>query len=187
MTINDAHTRVLDIAVRHAEASDVEAIHATMSQPRAAAMTMQVPLPSVAEWRARLDDPPAGFRLLVACVDGEDGEVVGNLGLGVVDRPRRRHVASLGMAVHDDWTGRGVGTALMVAAMDLCDNWLQVTRVELEVFVDNGPAVALYDRFGFVVEGTSRASVFRDGAYHDTHDMARLHPNLVVLLDDGAE
>lgn len=120
-------------------------------------------LPSVAEWQARLDDPPDDFRLLVACIGNADGPVVGNLGVGQESRPRRRHVASLGMAVHDDWTGRGVGTALMEAAMDLCDNWLQVTRIELSVFTDNGPALALYDRFGFVVEGTQRGAVFRDG------------------------
>lgn len=177
----------LDIVVRRAEPTDAESMHATMSQPRATAWTMQIPFPSVEEWRERLEDPPSGFRLLVACVGDEAGQVVGNLGLGLVQRPRRRHVASLGMAVHDDWTGRGVGTALMEAAMDLCDNWLQVTRVELEVYTDNGPALAVYDRFGFTVEGTCRGSVFRDGAYVDTHIMARLHPDLAALLTDVGE
>lgn len=172
----------IEVAVRRAEPADAAALHTTMSQPRAQAWTLQVPFPSVAEWEERMSDPPDGFRLLVACVGDAAGHVVGNLGLNVVDRPRRRHVASLGMAVHDDWTGRGVGTALMVAAMDLCDAWLQVTRVELEVFVDSGPALALYHRFGFEVEGTGRGSVFRDGAYVDTHDMARLHPRLLADL-----
>lgn len=175
----------MDVVVRRAEPDDARALCDTMAQPRAFAWTMQVPWPGVEEWRRRLADPPDGFRLLVACVGDEQGLVVGNLGLGVVDRPRRRHCASLGMAVHDDWTGRGVGTALVEAAMDLCDNWLQVTRVELEVFADNGPARALYDRFGFVVEGTRRGSVFRDGQHHDTLVMARLHPDLTRLLDDA--
>ena len=50
---------------------------------------------------------------------------------------RRRHVGCLGMAVRDDLQGRGVGTALMEAALDLADNWLGLTRVELQVYTDN--------------------------------------------------
>lgn len=103
---------------------------------------------------------------------------MGNLGLRVEANPRRRHVASLGMAVHDDFAGRGVGTALMRAALELCDQWLQVTRVELTVYVDNDAALALYRKFGFVIEGTQRAAAFRDGELVDLHVMARLHPAL---------
>ena len=54
------------------------------------------------------------------------------------------------MAVHDDWAGRGVGTALMQAALDLADNWLGLTRVELTVWADNQAALALYRKAGFV-------------------------------------
>lgn len=174
----------VDVTIRRAEPSDAAAIQASMAQPRATAWTMQVPLTSVAEWRERLDAPHDGFRLLVACLGDEDGDVVGNLGLGQVQRPRRRHVASLGMAVHDGWAGRGIGSALLAAALDLCDRWLQVTRVELEVFTDNDAALALYERSGFVVEGTRRGAVFRDGTYVDTHVMARVHPDLDRLLDE---
>ena len=46
------------------------------------------------------------------------------------------------MAVRDDWQGRGVGTALMEAALDLADNWLNLTRIELEVYTDNAAAIA---------------------------------------------
>lgn len=169
-----------EVVVRRAERSDAAALKALMAMPIAQSMTMQLPFPSVGEWQARLDDPPEGFRILVACDARPDGQVVGSLGIGVATRPRRRHVASLGMSVHDDWAGRGVGTRLMEAAMDLVDNWLQVTRVELTVFTDNEPALALYRRFGFEVEGTERMAVFRDGEYVDIHMMARLHPRLAA-------
>ncbi len=173
----------IEVVVRHAEPSDAAALQDIMSQPRALAGTLHLPFPSVAEWTGQMGELPDGFRLLVACIGDGDGRPIGNLGLVVPSPPRRRHVASLGMTVHDDWAGRGVGTALMEAAMDLCDAWLQVTRVELEVYPDNGPALALYHRFGFELEGTRRASVFRDGVYVDTHLMARLHPRLVAELD----
>jgi putative acetyltransferase len=104
-----------------------------------------------------------------------DGEVVGSLGLHTYpNRPRRRHVGQIGMAVRDDWHGKGVGTALMEAAIDLADNWLNLARLELTVFVDNAPAIALYRKLGFTTEGTLANYVFRDGEYVDCFTMARL-------------
>ncbi len=160
------------VSVRHAEPDDYEAMHRIMSGPKAAAGTLQLPLQSAETWRKRLADPPEGLFLLVACVDGE---VVGNLGLETSPtRPRIRHAGSIGMAVRDDWQGQGVGTALMEAALDLADNWLNLTRIELRVYVDNSAAVALYKRFGFEIEGTHRRYAFRDGKYVDAYSMARL-------------
>jgi putative acetyltransferase len=160
------------VSVRHAEPEDYEAMHRIMSGPKAAAGTLQLPLQSAEAWRKRLAEPPEGLILLVACVEGE---VVGNLGLETFpNRPRMRHVGSIGMAVRDDWQGKGVGTALMGAALDLADNWLNLTRVELRVYVDNSAAVALYKRFGFEIEGTHRCYAFRDGEFVDAYSMARL-------------
>ena len=82
------------------------------------------------------------------------------------------------MAVRDEWQGKGVGTALMRAAVDLADRWLNVSRLELEVYTDNEPAVRLYKKFGFVVEATLRAFAYRDGGYVDAYSMARLRDSL---------
>jgi putative acetyltransferase len=61
----------------------------------------------------------------------------------------------------------------MTAILDLADNWLMLKRVELSVFVDNEPALALYRSFGFVVEGTKKFAAIRNGAYMDEYLMAR--------------
>jgi putative acetyltransferase len=71
-------------------------------------------------------------------------------------------------------TGRGVSTALMEVALDLAENWLNLTRVELTVYVDNAAGVALYKNFGFEVEGAHRRFAFRDGKYVDAYSMARI-------------
>ena len=162
----------MEISVRHAKPSDFEAIHETMSQPRAISGTMQLPYSSGERWRKRLTEPPPGYYLLVACIDNE---VVGNVGLWTSpNSPRRKHVGDIGMAVHDDWQGKGVGTALMEAIIELADNWLNLIRLELEVFTDNKPAIGLYQKFGFEIEGTHRCFAFRDGQYVDAYFMARL-------------
>ena len=164
----------MDVTVRRTEPEDYEALHRIFSGPRAVAGTLQMPLPSAQTWRKRLAEPPEGSYSLVACVEDE---VVGSLGLETSPtRWRMRHVASIGMAVRDDWQGKGVGTALMEATLDLADNWLNLTRIELRVYVDNTAGITLYEKFGFEVEGTHRRLAFRDGEYVDAYSMARLKP-----------
>jgi L-phenylalanine/L-methionine N-acetyltransferase len=162
----------MDITVRHSEPEDYKALHRIFSGPRAVAGTLQMPFPRVEMWRERLSKLPEGLCSLVACVEGE---VVGSLGLETsTTRWRMRHVGSIGMAVRDDWQGKGVGTAMMEAALDLADNWLNLTRIELTVYTDNVAGIALYKKFGFEVKGTHRRLAFRDGEYVDAYSMARL-------------
>lgn len=78
------------------------------------------------------------------------------------------------MAVHDAWHGRGIGGALLDAALDLADNWLNLSRLELQVFTDNEPALRLYRGRGFDVEDTLRQYALRDGCLADVYSMARL-------------
>ena len=78
------------------------------------------------------------------------------------------------MGVHDAWTGKGIGTALLAALVDAADRWLGLRRLELMVHADNAPALALYRRFGFEPEGRHRAYALRDGKYVDALTMARL-------------
>jgi L-phenylalanine/L-methionine N-acetyltransferase len=163
----------MTIKIRHAEPNDYEAMRAIYAAPLVIRGTLQVPFPSLEQWRKRLADPPAGVLNLVACVDND--EVVGEINLRTYPhRPRRRHLGGIGMAVRDDWHGKGIGTALMQAIVDLADNWLNLTRLELQVFVDNAPAIHLYEKFDFQIEGTLVDFAFREGQYADVYTMARL-------------
>jgi putative acetyltransferase len=160
------------IRVRAREPHDLEAITEILNCPGVIAGTLQLPLRSLEERRERFAQRTAETHSLVAELDGR---VVGNLGLHLETPLRRRHCGSIGMAVHDDFQGRGVGNALMVAMIDLADNWLGLRRIELSVYTDNAPAIHLYEKYGFVVEGTARQFALRHGVYVDAHAMARLH------------
>jgi putative acetyltransferase len=162
---------VTEILIRAAEPADVEALHAIFRCPGVVANTLQLPWRSLEATRSRFGGPRPGMHLLVAVVDDR---VVGNLGLEVEQTDRRRDVASLGMSVHDDYQHQGIGTALMRAMVDLADNWLGLRRIELEVWTDNAPAIHLYDKFGFVVEGTARQFARRAGSFVDAYYMARM-------------
>jgi putative acetyltransferase len=159
--------------VRRAEPDDFDAFWRIYKEESVYSGTLQTPLPSRDSWRKRLAEPVEGDYILAACVNGE---VVGNAGLHHSKQARRAHAMHLGMTVRDDLQGKGVGTALMQALVDLADNWLNVFRLELTVFVDNKRAIALYRKFGFEIEGTHKAYALRAGRYVDVHAMARIRP-----------
>jgi len=162
-----------NISIRRIEPNDYEAVQRIFTGPRVVYGTLQLPYPSLDMWQKRLAEPPEGFISLVACI--EENEVVGQLGLHTFpNRPRRRHAGQIGMAVRDDWQGKGIGTALMQAAIELADRWLNLRRLELEVYTDNVPAIRLYEKFGFRIEGTLVGYAFRDGQFVDTYTMARI-------------
>lgn len=159
-----------EIVVRHVESKDAEALHQLFSHPAVYRDTLQLPLPSQAMWQQRIADVKPGTYMLVACIDGL---VVGQLFVELIQRIRRRHVATFGISVDARYHGKGVGSALMKAMIDICDNWGAIERIELTVFTDNLGAIALYRKFGFEIEGTSRRYAFRDGELVDAYHMAR--------------
>lgn len=171
-----------DVTIRHSRLSDLEGISAVYAHELGYANTLQLPFPSDELWRKRLEGLDHSTKSLVAV---RQGEVVGQLSLICQTMPRRKHVATLGMGVAAGEGGQGIGTQLMQAAMDLADNWLNISRVELEVYADNKPAVALYTKFGFRQEGLARGYAFRNGAYVDALFLARFRGALTHLQEQA--
>jgi ribosomal protein S18 acetylase RimI-like enzyme len=77
-----------------------------------------------------------------------DGDVIGSLHVGA----SRHGFGDLGMAIARPWRGRGVGTALLAAAIERARQD-GLHKLALEVFPHNDAAIALYRKFGFVEEG----------------------------------
>lgn len=159
------------VSIRHSGASDIEQIRQLYAEPSNYANTLQLPFPSADGWTKRFGQLPEGAYSLVAC-DGE--RVVGQLGLSVEQAPRRRHAANIGLGVRSDARRMGVGSALLSAAIDLAEQWLAIRRIELTVYTDNEAAIGLYQKFGFIIEGSFGQYAFRNGAWVDVHAMARL-------------
>jgi RimJ/RimL family protein N-acetyltransferase len=102
----------------------------------------------------------------------EDGEkIVGRLSVARDSHPASRHVADLGLMVAASHRRRGVGTALLDAAV----GWARQTglrKLELHVFPHNEAAIALYEKYGFRREGYRHAHYRREDGYVDAILMA---------------
>lgn len=162
--------RLAGLTIRAREPADWQEVAALMDLPKVRFGTLRLPFTSKEQWRKMMEAPPDGMTGIVAVLDGR---IVGNAGV-IQQKGRRSHVGDIGMSVHDDFCGRGIGSALMAALIDAADNWLNLRRLELAVYVDNEPAIRLYRKFGFEIEGTRRADAFRDGRFVNSFAMARL-------------
>lgn len=165
------HTPEPHIVVQRFNEAHLEGVAALYNEPAVCRQVLQMPFQSVEMWRKRLVLDNERRLQLVAV---HAGEVIGQLGLEQYLRVRQSHVGTLGMGVATAWQGKGVGSRLLAAALEVADNWMNLHRVELTVFADNEAAHRLYHKFGFETEGRLRDQAVRDGQFVDTLSMARL-------------
>ncbi len=64
-----------------------------------------------------------------------------------------RHTGILAMGVLKAWRGRGIGARLLEVTIQHARQINRIERVDLEVFESNLPAVNLYKKAGFKIEG----------------------------------
>ncbi|PZN98091.1 MAG: GNAT family N-acetyltransferase [Hyphomicrobiales bacterium] len=131
-------------------------------------------------WLSRLNAPPikqytafvSGLRAANApqIVAVED-RVVGWCDIAPGAVPFRTHVGSLGMGLIATHRGQGLGQRLLSLAIERARQ-RQLERVELSVLHDNDPARALYQRFGFQIEGRRARDWRHEGRYRDSILMA---------------
>lgn len=96
-----------------------------------------------------------GDRRLYKAVLSEDGTVFGHIELGAIDR--RNGSTRIGrVLIGPACRGRGLGVAMMRAAVDLAFREFAMHRVDLWVFDNNPRAIACYEQAGFRHEGICR-------------------------------
>ncbi|WP_457792947.1 GNAT family N-acetyltransferase [Pseudomonas syringae] len=165
------HAPAPQIVIQRMTETHLEGVTALYNEPAVCRQVLQMPYQSIEVWRQRLANSTERQVKLVAL---NGGEVIGSIGLEQYSRSRQSHVGAFGMGVASAWHGKGIGSKLLAAALDVADNWMNLHRVELTVYADNEAAQGLYRKFGFEVEGRLRNYAVRDGAYVDALSMARL-------------
>ena len=110
----------------------------------------------------------------VFVAEAGEGEIVARLSLSRDQHPSSSHVADLGLMVDAGWRRRGIGRALLAAAVDWAGQ-VGVRKIELHVFPHNEAAIKLYEEFGFEREGYRKEHYRRSsGEFVDAILMAYL-------------
>jgi ribosomal protein S18 acetylase RimI-like enzyme len=122
-------------------------------------------------------EPPVDIEARAAswALEGTLVAVAGTELAGIIHVESSRHgFGEIGMLVAREWRGRGVGSALLAAAIA----WAReqgLHKLSLGVFAHNDAAIALYRKHGFVEEGR-RVKHYRraSGELWDAIDMGLL-------------
>lgn len=164
----------MNLVVRPVQANDADSIHCLSIQDSVLPYMVWLPSLRIEQIESMLKNLGPNEHQFVAELEGK---AVGYIGLTQSRAGRKSHVGELFIGVDSEYHGKGIGTALITKALDLADNWLFLERVELEVLETNPRAQALYERFGFVVEGRKVAAFRSSGRYVDVISMARFRPD----------
>jgi RimJ/RimL family protein N-acetyltransferase len=146
---------VSDFRIRRAEPGDAHGLVAlarSVGAEREGWLITRNSWRSVADERRYLKAIRRHVGAAVYVAETDRGELAARLSVSRDPHPASRHVADLGLMVATGFRRRGIGWALLEQAV----RWAQeteVTKLELHVFPHNTPAIALYEKFGFVREG----------------------------------
>jgi UDP-4-amino-4,6-dideoxy-N-acetyl-beta-L-altrosamine N-acetyltransferase len=168
MTVEDAPVGWSDIRLTPLEDGDVDTVYRWHNSPDVRDLTMGFRFPAhregVSDWLKRLREGNGAAKAVYAI--RKAGALVGSVQLNEIDQLHRK--ALLGIFVADPrQRGLGVGHVAACLILDFAFNGLDLARIELEVMSSNTGAMRLYERLGFVREGTKRSDYFLDGKRHD--------------------
>jgi RimJ/RimL family protein N-acetyltransferase len=121
-------------------------------------------------FEARVVGPDA---LAMAVHEKSSNRLVGTCAFSQLDGENGSALYHITIGESDVW-GRGYGTEATRLMLDHAFGTLSLHRIALFVFEFNERAIRAYKRCGFVVEGRSRESIWRDGRWWDELAMSVL-------------
>jgi RimJ/RimL family protein N-acetyltransferase len=120
------------------------------------------PIPPEEQSPARPDMNSFGFSLRTLA----DDRLIGGCALFNIKWTHR--TAGLGLVIGEpSYWGRGYGGDALALLVGYAFRELNLYRVGLDVMSYNTRAVRLYEKFGFVHEGTRRSAIWREGQRYD--------------------
>lgn len=111
---------------------------------------------------------------LFIVAETEEREIVGTLDFAPGFLMRHRHWGEFGMGVLASFRGEGIGRALLETLLNWTKERPNLKKVCLSVHAGNIPAIELYKKLGFEIEGVKRLDTcFGPGQYEDAVLMAK--------------
>jgi RimJ/RimL family protein N-acetyltransferase len=130
---------------------------------------------------ARVVGPDA---LAMAVHERATGRLIGTCAFSQLDGDNGSALYHITIGESDAW-GRGYGTEATQLMIDHAFGTLGLHRIALFVFEFNVRAIRAYKRCGFVIEGRSRESIWRDGRWWDELAMSILESDWRRMRDAG--
>jgi RimJ/RimL family protein N-acetyltransferase len=112
------------------------------------------------EWYENTVKSKDTYTFAIRTLEGD--RLIGNCGLFRIDS--KNHSAELGILIGEkDYWGKGYGSDALRVLLRFAFDELNLNRVQLWVFAYNQRAIRVYEKIGFVHEGTQRQALYREG------------------------
>jgi RimJ/RimL family protein N-acetyltransferase len=112
--------------------------------------------------------------LVYKVIDKETGEVIGHISLGKIDRKNQSARMGKVLVGNNTARGKGIGQQMIKEVLKIAFDGLKLHRVSLGVFDFNVPAIACYEKAGFIKEGLHRDSRKNGNEYWSLWEMSIL-------------
>ena len=150
--------------------SDIGALYEWQNSARIRDLTMGFRFPvqtsAVERWMKEVEDQNS--KSLVVYGIRVKTVLIGLVSLHHIDQYQRKSLLGIYIG-NNEHQRKGVGFIATTLILDFAFNGLDFRKVGLEVVERNQNAISLYEKVGFVKEGTKREEYFVDGKYLNTH------------------
>ena len=121
-------------------------------------------------WTSNIDYDKV-LAIVAVTQENEDEIIVASASLKFNPQEIMKHKAELGIAVHDEYQSRGIGSSLLKHLLNIARN-KKLRKVWLNVRATNKPAIHVYRKVGFEIEAKLCEECYVDGKFEDEYRMA---------------
>ena len=97
-------------------------------------------------------------------IENKKGELIGVCGLTWIDWKNRNAEVSIYIG-EKDWQGKGVANESIDLLLQYGFNTLNMHKIYAMIFAFNEASITLFEKSGFILEGSQRESHYIDGKY----------------------
>ena len=106
-----------------------------------------------------------------------DKEAIGSIGL-MLGEDVHRFTAEMGCWLAEPFWNKGIMSEVVRGFTDFAFEKFELNRIFAEPYIGNTASVRVFEKAGFVFEGTLRASVFKDGKVLDQYFYAKIRQGI---------
>lgn len=112
--------------------------------------------------------------LIYKVIEKETKNVIGHISLGRIDRKNKSARVGKVLVGDKNVRGKGIGQQMIKKILNIAFDELHLHRVNLGVYDFNVPAIACYEKAGFIKEGLLRDSAKNGDEYWSSWEMSIL-------------
>jgi RimJ/RimL family protein N-acetyltransferase len=142
----------------------------TLSQKSLNFLVNPFPRERIEQWTSNINYDKA-LPIVTTVQQGKKPRIIAVASLEFRSAPAEKHKAEFGIAVHDTYQSKGIGTTLTKHMINIARK-KKLRKINLKVLATNKKAIHVYEKCGFKTEAKLKEENHINGRYIDDHIMS---------------